>query len=179
MTICGVNPHTPRVPCGNNQLICDTRVTKPFRCLPANVYTAVMSINVTPFRIRGERTPQLRKQKIHPGDQGNPTADHAMWLDVEPLAQVDVTSEDAGHPIEAALIKDAGACWRARYPGRQMIRLRFDKPQKLSRIRYHPGYQWRMSTCLPCAVTARLIVRYATETQRSWGAARQSTIEQG
>jgi hypothetical protein len=77
----------------------------------------------------------MRKQKIHPGDQGNPTADHAMWLDVEPLAQIDVTSEDTGHPIEAALIKDAGARWRARYPGRQMIRLRFDKSQKLSRVR--------------------------------------------
>jgi hypothetical protein len=77
----------------------------------------------------------MRKQKIHLDDQGNLTADHAMWLDVEPLAQVDVTSEDTGHPIEAALIKDAGARWRARYPGRQMIRLRFDKPQKLSRIR--------------------------------------------
>ena len=77
----------------------------------------------------------MRKQKIHPGDQGKPTADHAMWLDLEPLAQVDVTSEDTGHPIEAALIKDAGERWRARYPGKQMIRLRFDKPQKLSRIR--------------------------------------------
>ena len=77
----------------------------------------------------------MRKQTIHPGDQGNPTADHAMWLDVEPLAQVDVTSEDTGHPIEAALIEGASARWRARYPGRQMIRLRFDKPQKFSRIR--------------------------------------------
>jgi hypothetical protein len=77
----------------------------------------------------------MRKQTIHPGDQGNPTADHAMWLDVEPLAQVDVTSEDTGHPIEAALIEGGSARWRARYPGRQMIRLRFDKPQKFSRIR--------------------------------------------
>ena len=77
----------------------------------------------------------MRKQKIHQGTQGNSTADHSMWLDVEQLVQVDVTSEDIGHPIEAALIKDAGACWRAQHPGRQMIRLRFDKPQKLSRIR--------------------------------------------
>jgi hypothetical protein len=77
----------------------------------------------------------MRKQKIHQGTQENSTADHYMWLDVEQLVEVDVTSEDIGHPIEAALIKDAGAYWRARYPGRQMIRLRFDKPQKLSQIR--------------------------------------------
>jgi len=77
----------------------------------------------------------MRKQKINQGAQGNPAEDYSVWLDVEQLTQVDVTSEDAGHPIEAALIKDTGARWRARYPGRQMIRLRFDKPHKLSRIR--------------------------------------------
>ena len=77
----------------------------------------------------------MRKQKIRPGAQGNAAADHATWLDVGSLAQIDVTSQDTGHSIEAALIKDADTRWRARYPGRQMIRLRFDKPQKLSRIR--------------------------------------------
>ena len=54
---------------------------------------------------------------------------------MQKFVQVDVTSEDTGHPIEAALIRDADARWRARYPVRQMIRLRFDKPQKLSPIR--------------------------------------------
>ena len=77
----------------------------------------------------------MRKQKIHQDAHGYPTADDSMWLDVGQLAQVDVTSEDTGHTIEAALIKDAGACWRARHPGRQRIRLGFDKPQKFSRIR--------------------------------------------
>jgi hypothetical protein len=94
-----------------------------------------MLISVTPCGIRGERRLQMHKHKIHQGTQGNPTADHPTWLDVEKFVQVDVTSEDTGHLIEAALIEDAGARWRARYPGRQMIRLRFDKPKKLSRIR--------------------------------------------
>jgi len=76
----------------------------------------------------------MRKQVIHQSAREDTSANHHLWLDVEQLAQVDVTSEDAGHPIEAALIKDAGACWRARHPGRQMIRLRFDRPHKLARI---------------------------------------------
>jgi hypothetical protein len=49
------------------------------------------------------------RQIIHQGAQGNPTADHPMWLDVKQLAQTDATSEDTGYPIEVALIKEAGA----------------------------------------------------------------------
>jgi hypothetical protein len=33
------------------------------------------------------------------------------WLDVEPLAQVEITSEDAAHPIESAL-QHPGYQWR-------------------------------------------------------------------
>jgi hypothetical protein len=54
------------------------------------------------------------------------------WLDLENLAQVDITSEDPSHPIEAALANDKG--WRAATPGEQTIRLLFDKPQSLNSI---------------------------------------------
>src|SRR5207245_5578755 len=56
------------------------------------------------------------------------------WLDVERLAQVEVTSEDAAHPIESALVPGAEPGWRAAQPGRQTVRLIFDRPQGLRRI---------------------------------------------
>jgi len=54
------------------------------------------------------------------------------WLDLENLAQVDITSEDPAHPIEAALTDGTG--WRAANPGEQTIRLLFDKPQSLKHL---------------------------------------------
>jgi hypothetical protein len=77
----------------------------------------------------------MRKQIIHQGVQGNSATDPYDWLDVEHLAQIELTSEDAEYSIEAALITDAGSGWRAQQPGKQMIRLRFDKPQRIGRIR--------------------------------------------
>jgi hypothetical protein len=62
----------------------------------------------------------------------------ADWLDLERLASVEVTSEDAAHPIEAALKPDAqetSGGWCAGEPGPQVVRVRFDEPQRLRRIR--------------------------------------------
>ena len=59
-------------------------------------------------------------------------ADH--WLDVEALARVEVSSEESGAPVEAALAAGGGSGWRAAEPGRQTIRLIFDRPQRLRRI---------------------------------------------
>lgn len=56
------------------------------------------------------------------------------WLDLEQLAQVEITSEDAQHPIESALLPDNDSGWRASEPGKQTIRLVFDNPQKIARI---------------------------------------------
>jgi len=56
------------------------------------------------------------------------------WLDLERLAQVEITSEDAAHPIESALLPDRGTGWRAAGPGEQTIRLLFEHPQRLRRI---------------------------------------------
>ena len=60
-------------------------------------------------------------------------ADHG-WLDLEKLAQVEVTSEDASHPIEFALLPGASGAWHAADPGEQRVRLIFDQPQKINRI---------------------------------------------
>lgn len=75
----------------------------------------------------------MRKRVIRPAAGEVATADQE-WLDVEQLAQVEVTSEDAGHPVESALVPGDGAGWRAAQPGEQTIRLVFDRPQRLTRI---------------------------------------------
>lgn len=57
-----------------------------------------------------------------------------IWLDLEGLAEVQVTSEAPHHPIEAALLPGTGEGWRAAEPGKQTIRILFDNPQNLSLI---------------------------------------------
>ena len=56
------------------------------------------------------------------------------WLNTGVLAEVEITSEDADHPIEYALLPDRASGWRAAGPGEQKIRLLFDTPQQLRRI---------------------------------------------
>jgi F5/8 type C domain len=57
------------------------------------------------------------------------------WLDLDVLADVELTSEDATHPVEAALTSGKGSGWRAAERGTQSIRLVFHSPQSLQRIR--------------------------------------------
>jgi hypothetical protein len=57
------------------------------------------------------------------------------WLDLDVLADVELTSEDTAHPVEAALVPGDGSGWRASQPGTQRIRLLFHRPQRLLRIR--------------------------------------------
>ncbi|MCS7466162.1 hypothetical protein NZK35_05675 [Stieleria sp. ICT_E10.1] len=56
------------------------------------------------------------------------------WLDLEQIADVDVTSEDPAQPIESALLPGRGSFWRAAEPGEQTIRLVFAGPQRIRRI---------------------------------------------
>ena len=74
----------------------------------------------------------MRKRIIGHVQQGSePPGD---WLNVEGLAEVEITSEDAAHPIESALLPGGATGWRAAGPGKQTIRLLFASPQKLRRI---------------------------------------------
>ncbi len=63
-----------------------------------------------------------------------PSVQHG-WLDLDQLALVEVTSEEEAHPIEAALTDGSKEGWRAAQPGEQTIRLVFDAPQRVSRIK--------------------------------------------
>ena len=75
----------------------------------------------------------MRKRIITRSSKDAVSTDH-VWLDLEDLAQVEVTSEDAGHPIESALTAGGGPGWLAGETGKQTIRLLFDEPQALGHI---------------------------------------------
>jgi hypothetical protein len=75
----------------------------------------------------------MRKRIVAPREQATEFAED-NWLDLDGLAEVEVTSEDAAHPIEAALLQGHGSSWRASAPGKQTIRLLFANPQPLRRI---------------------------------------------
>lgn len=75
----------------------------------------------------------MRKRLIEEENRQNTAP--ADWLRLEELAEVEISSEDARHPIESALLAEAGSGWRAAVPGQQTIRLLFAQPQQLRRIR--------------------------------------------
>lgn len=75
----------------------------------------------------------MRKRFITQGSQAA-LAPAEDWLDLQALAQVELTSEDAASPIEAALLPNAQTKWRAAEAGAQTIRLLFDEPQRIRRI---------------------------------------------
>jgi hypothetical protein len=86
----------------------------------------------------------MRKRIISP-DPGGVAVAEPGWLDLEPLAEVEITSEDVDHPIESALIPGTSSGWRAAEPGEQTIRLWFDEPLGLKRIQllFQEGEQER------------------------------------
>ena len=83
------------------------------------------------------------------------------WLDLERSAQVEITSEEVGYPIESALIPGVGQGWRAAQPGEQTIRLRFDEPLRLRRIHlvFHEGEQER---------TQEFVLRWSSDEGQSY-----------
>jgi hypothetical protein len=81
--------------------------------------------------------------------------EHA-WLDLDCRALVEVTSEENGYPIEAALQGDEGRGWRAGLPGTQIIRLIFDEPQKLRRI-------WLMFEEIESTRTQEFVLRLSSD----------------
>jgi hypothetical protein len=75
----------------------------------------------------------MRKRIISPVQKETASL-HLEWLNIEGLAEVEITSEDAAHPIEFALLPGGATGWRAAGPGEQTIRLFFAHPQRLRRI---------------------------------------------
>ena len=77
----------------------------------------------------------MRKRVLGSTLLASDAADGHEWLKLQELAEVEVTSEADGYPIEAAFNFGAGSGWRAASPGIQRIRLVFDQPQPIRRMR--------------------------------------------
>jgi hypothetical protein len=75
----------------------------------------------------------MRKEVISEA-AGHAAAKGIAWLDVDSKAKVQVSSEDKEFPVEGALVEGDTRGWRAATPGKQTIRLVFDKPQNISRV---------------------------------------------
>jgi hypothetical protein len=60
-----------------------------------------------------------------------------VWRDLERIARVEISSEDEQFPIEHALGKKETTGWRAAETGPQLIRLHFDEPISMKRLRLH------------------------------------------
>ena len=102
----------------------------------------------------------MRKRIITQGTQGIIPPDED-WLDLENLAQVELTSEDASHPIESALKPGMGSGWRASEPDQQTVRLLFDKPLRVGRVHlaFHEGERER---------TQEFVLRWSSDGGRSY-----------
>jgi hypothetical protein len=72
----------------------------------------------------------MRKSSIIWIPQNVPPSNQ-VWMDVDRIASVEVSSEDADFPIESALLPEGKMGWRAANAGMQTIRLVFDEPLKL------------------------------------------------
>jgi hypothetical protein len=102
----------------------------------------------------------MRKQIVSQPQRESPSA-NTTWLDLEALARVEVTSEDAAHPIESALLTVGATGWRAENAGEQTIRLLFEAPQRLRRIRllFREEKETR---------TQEFVLRWSPTTENSW-----------
>ncbi len=86
---------------------------------------------------------------------------HQKWMDLETLAQVELTSEDAANPIEQAFTPDMEQGWKAAEPGEQTIRLLFDQPQRIQHIQL----QFRE---VEQARTQEFLLRYSSDRGKSY-----------
>jgi hypothetical protein len=76
----------------------------------------------------------MKKRIISAAARHDAQAQDEGWLPLDGVAEVEITSESPAHPIEAALAP-GGAGWKAEAPGEQAVRLKFDPPLALRRVR--------------------------------------------
>ena len=78
----------------------------------------------------------MRKRIIRQADSTPQSRSEPRWLDLDRIAEVEVTSEEPSFPIESALaLASESQGWRAAEPGEQLVRLIFDAPTTLHRIK--------------------------------------------
>lgn len=84
-----------------------------------------------------------------------------QWLNLDTLAQVEVTSEDAAHPVESGLLPKRESGWRAAQAGPQTLRLVFDRPQRIKHLHleFHEHESGR---------TQQFVLRWSSDGGRSY-----------
>ena len=91
------------------------------------------------------------------GGGGIQVDEQAGWLDLEQMAQVEVSSEAPGHPVENALVPSKGSkgFWQAGSPGESVLTVRFDTPLAVTRVLLHfvepqheRAQQWALAAVL-------------------------------
>lgn len=102
----------------------------------------------------------MRKQLLNP-EPAAPATAQEDWLDLERIAQAQVSSESPECPVEGALLPGRSEGWRAGEPGAQTLRLVFDQAQRLSRIalRFDEAAATR---------TQEFVLRWLPQGQQSW-----------
>jgi hypothetical protein len=89
-----------------------------------------------PWALEDKEERAAMRKKVINWDTINPRPrSQEEWLDLEEVARVEVTSEDPNYPIEAALVTGEKSGWRAAEKGEQIVRIVFDSPRTLRRIR--------------------------------------------
>ena len=93
----------------------------------------------------------MRKQIIAHKPAVDSNSEH-NWLNLEKMAQVEITSESSNHPIEAAFMPNSNNHWQADAAGEQSIILQFDEPQRITHIRllFQESHQERSQEFLLC-----------------------------
>lgn len=71
------------------------------------------------------------QKRILGGDPSDTRVSPVKWLDLEGIADVEVSSEHPDYPIEAALLPGYSHGWRASTSGKQVIRLLFKQAQQI------------------------------------------------
>ncbi len=75
------------------------------------------------------------QKRIFPQVASDGLISDGAWLDLDALATVQLVSEDAAHPIEAALTREGGnGGWKAAQPGKQTMSIHFKVPQPVRQI---------------------------------------------
>lgn len=77
------------------------------------------------------------RKRIITETAAEPAPSEHIWLDLEAIAEVEVSSESVDFPIENALLPGLISGWRAAEPGKQTLRLIFSPAQNLHRIWLH------------------------------------------
>jgi len=100
----------------------------------------------------------MRKRLI---GSNEPALREEGWLDADTVAQIEVSSEDPAYPIEGALKQATGRGWRASQSGEQVIRVLFDEPRRLRRIRlvFHEADESR---------TQEVVLRWSSDLGESY-----------